>query len=701
MLRDFNSIKKVVKESFVLSSQRIFLFFSIFYIHIQASDLSAHVNYVSESHSVLSSGYWYKIKVIRTGIYKLTYSELVNLGFSNPQNIRVYGNGGKQLSYWNKDPRPNDLQECPVYINKGGDGIFNEGDYILFYAQGPVTWSFNNGMFRQQIHAYSDGAYYFLTTDQGAAKNITTVDNTNLTENKVVTSYDDYGYYEHNNINVIRTGRRWFSIEMGSNPFDTTFNFDGMENQGYARVVASILGRSTVFRNAHLQINGNEAQLVTMAPVPGLGTEDLFGTYGDFDHTFNPGNIKNITVKISYDKQDEYERAYLDYITVNVRRALKYYGPNQFFRDIQSVDSASVARYDIQNVNSDIMVWDVTDINNVFAIKGHTTGTTYQFKSDAKTLREFAMVDPSYNYPAPITDPDVRWVGKVKDQDLHAQPVVNDIIVSAPEFLDQAERLAELHRNKDNLTVLVVTPEQIYNEFSSGAPDVSALRDFFRYQYKRGSGTDILKYVLLVGDGSYNNHMYKDQNTNYILTFESENSVNPLSSFVTDDFFGFLGDNEGASTGKLAIGIGRLPVKSLDGTDNEAKGVVDKIESYYTCEMTDWRRHLCFLGDDGYDGGAFYNEFAFAEDADSLTKMIGKYYPGFECKKIYLDSYQQIIGATGPAYPDAHIDVFRTLEKGVLLFNYTGHGGENGLTAERVIQTADMEVFTAIHNRYL
>ena len=124
------------------------------------------------SESVLSSGFWKKIKITEEGIYRITWSKLVELGFSDPSRVRLYGNNYGQLSYFNDDPRPDDLREIAFEIALGTDGVFNEGDFIYFFAQGTHRWKFNpvNAKYSFSRHNYSDTAVYFLTEMTGTAK---------------------------------------------------------------------------------------------------------------------------------------------------------------------------------------------------------------------------------------------------------------------------------------------------------------------------------------------------------------------------------------------------------------------------------------------------------------------------------------------------------------------------------------------------
>ncbi|MBN1598973.1 MAG: type IX secretion system sortase PorU [Bacteroidales bacterium] len=648
-------------------------------------------NYKAADHSLLSSGYWYKIKVKKTGIYKLTYSDLVSMGFSNISNIRVFGYGGKQLSYYNRDPRPVDMAECPIYMNKGSDGTFNSGDYILFYAEGPLTWSYDNveEAFNQNLHGYSGSIYYFLTTDHGEASQITTQSWQNEDHDLVINTYNDRAYYEKNLMNLIRSGRTWFSRNYDVQPYDTTFTFSNIKSNAEVKVKAKVAGRSSTGRYTYLKVNGTTGDSQFISYVSFAADYFPFANNAILDYDFNTSN-SNIRVELEYEKVVLSDEAFLDYVTVNAQCNLNANSTPFFFRNAEAVHEGQVARYDISNVSGNIKVWDISDINNVHALGGELNGSTYSFKALVEDLREYVLVDLNYGYPKPIINDSDGDVGEVPNQNIRNYSTHNYIIIAPEVFIPEAERLAEFYRFRSDLSVLVVTPEEIYNEFSSGTPDVSAIRDFVRNQYINGSGSQTLKYLLLFGDGSYNNHMNKSGNTNYILTYQSENSTQPTYSHVSDDFFGFLDENEGATTGYLDIGIGRFTVKATSGDIAEARQVVDKVISYYDSELGSWRRQLCFMGDDGYDGYGSGEGVTHMDHANQLAEYVKNNYPGFNIKKIFLDAYPQVTSSTGPSYPEAKEDLLNSINKGTLLLSYNGHGGENGITAEKTLQTQDI-----------
>jgi hypothetical protein len=562
----------------------------------------------------------------------------------------------------------------------------------LFYAEGPVVWNLDSAdsFFKEKIHGYTDGICYFLTTSLGPAETIAIVDNRGLNANIDVISFNDYAYYEKELYNLIGSGREWYSARIDGSTFDTTFAFPNQTPNSIVRVKVGAAGRSKTTRHLFLEINNSTVDTASIAPVPFTYNYQIYANPAFFDYSFLSSD-KSFKIGLFYEKYDFSDECYLDNITLNTRSELIVSDYPFFFRDLNSIGIDNIARYTLKNADNNIQVWDITDLNNVYSVRGELTGSDYVFKAPAERLHKYVAIDPTYSYPKPIIDASQRWVGEVPNQNLRGLPTYNYIIVTPDEFLEQAQRLADYHRSKDHLSVLVVTPELIYNEFSAGTPDVSALRDFFRHQYLKSTPGDSLRYVCLFGDGSYNNHSYTKGNTNYILTYESENSLAPTVSHVSDDFFGMLGEGEGEVKGDLDIGIGRLAVKLVDGSDFEATDVVNKILSYDTCRFTDWRRTLCFVGDDGYDAGGVVDGTLHMNDANSYANYVEQNYQGFELRKVYLDAYPQVVTATGASYPEVNRELENLFNKGILVFCYSGHGSENQITSEKILQKSDIE----------
>ncbi len=649
------------------------------------------------ANSVLASGKWYKIKIVHDGIYKLTYDDLVKIGFSNPENIRIYGNGGRVLPLMNSVPRPDDLQENAIYMDKGTDGVFNKGDFILFYGKGTVTWEYDtvNHFFYQHLHDYADTTCYFLTTDLGPGKKITGVPQAVGIPDNIVTTFDDYNYHEKNINNLIHSGRQWFGDNIsGSSPYSVTFDFPNIVVSEPVKLKVNIASRSDQ-SSRNFTIKSNDKYLGTIN-ILGVFFRSFTGTYANQKSgffSFLPSS-EQVNVNITFNRVEMNDLSWLDYITVNARRNLIMNGNAMFFRDAASVGAGKISRFIISGASGSAKIWDITDLYNVKQIEATYNNNSLNFSVETDTLREFVVLNPQSNFLKPITEG--NNVGWVTNQNLHGYGSVQMLIVTDPLFIEQAEELAELHREKDQLSVLVVTTTQIFNEFSTGIPDVSAIRDFARMLYKRGEGTQQqLKYLLLFGDGSFYNHLRKEGNTNKILTYQSLESLNHSTSYVSDDFFGYLDDNEGGSD-KMAsyyldIGIGRLTVNNIESAQN----VVNKIKQYYQSRsMRDWRNKIMFVADDG----ELNDDTIFMNHSNSLATWVSTNYPSFIVKKVMLDAYRQVSTATGARYPDVNKTIYDNIHNGLLIFNYTGHGGEKGLSAEQILIREELLTFT---NRYL
>jgi hypothetical protein len=639
--------------------------------------------------SVLAEGKWFKMKITSTGIYKLTYDDLLTMGFSDPSAVRIFGNGGGMLSLMNSDSRYDDLIENAVYRYTGNDGVFNKGDYILFYAAGTVKWNYNltTSMFEQQLHQYSEAAWYFVTDAAGTGKTITERNAITATSGTVVTSFDDYSFHEKNKYNVLKSGRQWFGERLDFSAYDTTFIFNNLVASSPVKIKVNVCGRSGVQNTFIVSLNDAVIGSILADKVdPKIKT----GAYANqksalFSKAVSNDNVK---VRVSYSQASSDDEGYLDYITVNARRQLVLSGDVMYFRDRSNIGITGVVTYNMANCTDQTEIWDLTDPFNIVKVPAQLSGTTLSFTDSTYTLKEYVAFKKGAAFLKPVTDTKQAGVGIVSNQNLHSIGSAQMLIITHPLFKPAADSIADFHRNLDGLSVAVATTDQVFNEFSSGAPDVSAIRDFARMIYKRGTVDNRLKYLLLVGDGSYNNISAVAGNANFILTYQSENSLNASFSYVSDDFFGILEDGEGGTSNmedfSLDLGIGRLPVK----TEEEAMSIYGKLKSYTNSKNKgDWQNNILFAADD-QDGNLHMTQ------ANELATWVDNNHPEMAVKKVFMDAYPQVSSSSGARYPDVNRTLAENFEKGLLIFNYTGHGGEQGLADEQILMREDLASLT-------
>lgn len=412
---------------------------------------------------------------------------------------------------------------------------------------------------------------------------------------------------------------------------------------------------------------------------------DETSNFADLRTSTSKGVIagKDISINVTFNNNgDNNAEGWLSYLRINLRRKLRFNAEQLFFRDTTLLLKNKTVLYSIENAKADLLLWDITSLHKVKNITYNLSGSMLSFKSITDTLKNFVLFEPSKALsPNLLLDEDI-----LENQNLHALPNV-DMVIIAPELLSaEAEELAEIHRNADNLNVITVTPERIYNEFSSGNPDPAAYRNFMKMLYDKAPSNETMpKYLLLMGDGSYKNFSSEADkttpNTNLILTYQSANSLRSVSSYVSDDYFGLLDDNESIEMGLLDLGIGRFPVN----TPEQARAIIKKIKKYISASAAgNWRNDICFIADDE-DGNIHMSQ------ADQISFFVNSNFPTYNLKKIFIDAFPQVTTPAGPRYPEVNKAIENTLKSGVLIMNYTGHGGETGLAHEQIIRQLEIK----------
>ncbi len=644
-------------------------------------------------NSVLANGKFVKIQITESGVYKLTYDDLNSMGIK-PADVRIFGYGGEVLEQSFMLPKLDDLPENAIYMEKGSDGVFNAGDYILFYAKGVNKWSYdkNKGMFTHQVNTYSNYGYYFVTSDAGTGKKIETITtqipgNANIS---TITEFLDYKVFEEDTYNLSTSGKEFYGkkFEDRSN-YNINFNFPNPVLTNSTKVRLDVAAYSNETSSFELKLGGNQTQTLQLSRVSqndnyekGKGASGIF--------SFTPQN-ENLNFSLNYSRPTTLSSGYLNYLEVTARRYLKMSGSVMQFQNVDNLGTNNYNKFQISDANSKIQIWDITDAQSIKRITTETIDGKLTFTDNSNELKTYLAIDPtaSNDFAKPVK------IGTVPNQNLHSLQPADFIILTHPNFLAPAQRLAQAHRETDQMRVAVVTTDEVYNEFSSGTPDATAYRWISKMLYDRalesGKTNDLPKYLLLMGGGTYDNRKIRglESGENLILTYQAENSLVQTLSYVTDDYFAFLDDNEGTQvlSHLLDLGVGRFPVNTVE----EANNMVDKTIAYMdNTNKGIWKNQLCFVADDG-------DAALHMKQADSIASAISRNNPAYHNNKIYLDSYIQETSATGDAYPLARTHLLDLIRKGLFYLNYTGHAGNAGWAKEAVLTVNDVKSLTNKH----
>ena len=670
-----------------------------------AVNVSSNRNMLSISNSVLSNGSWSRFYVEKSGVYKLSKSFLQSLGVNvnvNPQNIRIYGNGGRMLPLLNSVSYPIDLEENAIQFVGESDGVFNDSDYILFYAEGVDTWNTES---LTNVNLYADKSYYYVTTG-GQGKRIQQAMVPAGAPDFVYTKYDDVLIYEKDLVNVGKVGRRWFGEKFNIND-NQTFDFLIPNLDLTTPITTKINFASKSFGNTFFDIKANN-QVIGNVVFPAIPASSGLEGFENVLNTSFTSSTTNIAINLVYNNGGvPASIGYLDFIRLKTKRNLIGFGEQfPFFNDSEAVN-IGVGQYSFTNATQIAEVWDVTDRFNVSNYV-NTSGANFDFKVNLGTTKKYIAVNLSNTY-TPLRESS----SVVQNQNLkgtifqNTQGAFQDIdylIITPANLISQADRLANFHRNNSGMTVRVVSLESIYQEFSSGKQDIAGIRNFIRYVYQNASSAaNRVKYVNLFGDASYDYKSRISSNSNIVPVFhgfnpfasETNNSSNfsLYSSFMSDDFYGLMDDSEGPMLNGIDgidIAVGRMLVSSLQ----QANEMVDKVVDYHDEKSYGrWRNNYVIYSDDADNQTDATLQFGL----DALANTLVAQKPFVNVKKIHTDAYVQQIAAGGERYPEAKTDFLDAMELGALVFNYFGHGGEESLARERLFEKIDAQNLT---NKY-
>ena len=643
------------------------------------------------SISALAEGNWFKIGTTKEGVHKISYTDLMEIGVAPPyksSDFRLFGNGGKMLPEKISEFRFDDLVENAVWVMDGGDGYIDVNDYILFYSEPTYEWKYysSSNAFFHHKNCYSDSTYYFFSFDKGPGKRIAPYPVINDTADISVSSYNDHLFYELDSINLLKSGKQWVG-----EVFDaiTVRNFyfyiKDIIDSANVSVRVNVLARSLQKSSFQVDISGFSI-VDSILPIDG-NINSEFARTKTISLSFIPQS-DTLKMKLTYNKSEIASKGWLNYIELESVRKLIYRNEQLKIRNLQTIGH-NVSEFIFTNSGINFRLWHIADSGNIKEVQLNNNGNITFCKVNTASLNEFIAFDDDHAYHPAL-------LGKVPNQNLHGLPQCELVIITHPQFLPEADRLGDFHRNMDLMKVNVVTTEQVYNEFSSGKQDPVAIRDFVRMFYQRGASDTLhrIKYLLLFGDGSYDMKYRIAFNTNFVPTWQTDNSLYPISSFVSDDFFGMLDPNEGDNlNGDIDIGVGRFPVSTLQ----EASTLVSKALLYETeqdlvensqengliSNLGSWRNNISLIADDE-DGNLHFTQ------TEKLKVLLDSLTDKLIINKIYLDAYKQIHTPSGDKYPEVNTEIDKNIRNGSLLINYIGHGGEYGLASENVLTFAEI-----------
>ena len=640
------------------------------------------------SNSILQSIPTYKISTTDAGIYKIDNQLLSDLGIStsglNPRNIHIYSTNAGSLPELNSEPRIDDLAEIAVFIEGENDDRWDPSDYILFYSPGShKVFKDTDSTLTRKTNIYDDSKYFFIQINDSPGKRIQ-ISNSPSEHILQTDSYDFYKRYEVDKVNLLReyarlgAGQIWLDelITGTSRNVDMTniFKVDNAVAGATGTVKMAFAVRSKSKSTIQMKAD-NQTSDISFGTTYIEDSESRVASYnsGKLPFTQKGGQLN---ISYSFPQVATESLGWPDYAEINVRRYLTKSQESIFFR-LNNPGISGNIQYFLNDLPNDAAIWDITNLFNIYRFPLNIVNGKGDITAPYPQQREFICFSAS-----DIKVP--QKIGLVEAQNIHGLSTPDMVIVYHQKFADEAKQYAAYRGKTSGINVLAIDIEQIKNEFSGGAQDPTGIRDMARMFYSRDP--NVFKYILLFGDGSYD---YKNLtftsasnkvNSNYIPVYEYPRSIfDPIRSIPSDDYYGFLDENEGEiENGAIDVFVGRFPIQDK----SQAQSIINKVKTYETNKETygDWRNNLMLISDD-WDNATSDN---FIVQSERLFTKVKAAYPMLNFSKIFLDIFKQESTLGGQSYPTAVQAMNDQFNNGVLIANYIGHGGVDGLAQERI-----------------
>lgn len=639
-----------------------------------------NISVIQSQNSEMAVGSWYQFYIDQTGVYKIDKSFLDQLGINtnsiDPRKIRIFGHGGEMLPMNNTENFMLDPIENAIQVNGEEDGIFDNDDYIIFFAKGPDNY---NSESDTHLNLYEEKTSYFISIGSFNGLRVNSFIEPDQPVDLIIDNYTNYQFHEIDEYNIAQIGRRWFGDRFDFESNKTfSFAFDNLIVSEPIDLKVSAAATSEVSTSMSININGSNTSTLYFGSIG----DPVLASGANYNSEFY-SNSSTINISLNYNNSgNPASTAFLDYISLEATCDLIFSGDQLIFHNNNINSLPSVVEYQIGSNQNNYNVWDVSDISNISEVS-NSIENNFSFKSNFSSENKFIAFSES-NFLIPT----IETNSFIENQNIK-QTIFSDfqgnlsapdyVIIARQDMLFQAERLAQINREKNNLSVKVIELQKIYNEFGSGNQDISAIRNFIRYIYHNQNNGNNLKYLCLFGDASFDYKQRIPNNTNIIPSWLSLNSFSLSSSFISDDFYGMMDLNEGtmSNSDKLDIAVGRILA------DNSQRSVVlvDKIESYYSTEsFGDWRNKVIVISDDVDEPW----ENIIQSTSNEIADLISENKPFINTKKILIDSYEQQTSSGGERYPEVNSEILNGIKQGAIVINYFGHGGEDGIARERI-----------------
>jgi len=646
-----------------------------------------------------TSANWLKMRVTRQAAHAVSPADLRNVGVSpasvDPRTIRVFSGTGLPLPENVTAPRPDWMVECDILVEGESDGVFDEGDRVVFCAFGPDGWACDMGLAPAEEPYYenplSPSNVYWLTwespgTPSGFSGEPRRMQEDDLQSSPSATPADAYWARDHLERNIyewLGASDNWFWQQMQQSPLPERRQFTHQLNRvrtdstAVLRVRVEGISAAAANPDHHTRFSLN-GELVHVAEWE--GETRLIVEIADV-----PVVEGDNTLEIFLPRQGDSFRD---------DRILVDWYDLEYWRELWAADGQLVfgssgrtgeIRYTVGGLaGQDVSVFKVLDRYTTRTVPGVTTesgsnGFRAVFNDDVADTASYIVVSPE----ALVTP----RISRDAPAGLRTVTAADYVMIAHDDFYDAALRLRSYRESAagGGFRVRLVRVSDVYDDFSWGLQDPTAIRDFLKHVWDHEDVPPT--HALLVGDTSADYRGYLASTTPCYIPAHYDPATYSRLAPIDAWYVGF----SGVTSYFMAMALGRLPARSV----SEINAMIDKIIRYESAPVFGpWRNTAILVADDQFkqpDLPGYCCEFFHTEQTEQLSTDVLPW--PLDRRKIYLMEYPADAVGKKPA---ARADIIEAWNRGAILMNFTGHGNEIVLAHESVFLYDDVSLLRNI-----
>ena len=602
-----------------------------------------------------------RVRVRQTGITAVRPKDLEEQGLA-PQNVQL-----PNVRIWHKGV------ELPVYVGDDGDGRFHDGDVIVFYGEASDS-------------EFTPDSHYFLTWFEMETPPRRVEERPAAWADEGAPLFYASRLYNEDRVLVKEKNGRfgWYYLDMDSKSKDLPLDLPGLASAGEVRIALDAQNRTRQRCSFTAQV-GDATQAFSLEIDEATrfwfttGAEALIASptltlildrEPDSHSPFQSGLSEKV---------DEVRHLFFDGIEVIYPRQGHLPKDGLVVDRAKLPEETNAISLSVDESNQPVSAWVLDGAGGLRKYSASEVPPKAAWVLPKEEWTRMVILRDA-DLPGPYTvDLDYPSTLHRTDQGY------NYVIITHGSMLSAARRLAEW-RTAQGYEVLLTGVQDIYDEFNYGYPDFEAIKRFLRYTQSEWQGLSP-DFVVLIGDSNWD---HRDRlGTGAPDQVPTYAPLDNPQRYASDEWYAYLWG--GPMDFFPDVIIGRISVHS----SQDLNRYLTKLFLYETeSPLGPWKARNLFITDNKFESYALENansslppeyEAAFLHQNDFPHETNPYLHHRFaDTQDPAMQKYKN-----KKFSPQCTRAILKEFDRGSLVVQYIGHGGNQLWSEERIFYGTD------------